>query len=372
MEFKIEKKKLMTAVELASNAVAKKTTNPILSGILLDIKENELNIYATDLQTGFHKKEEINYSDEEFSFVVDQKVFSDIIRTLPDGPVRIIYDGTLQLESGHSNFKIPTMDAGEFPNVIPDVSGNSISLNREETLKMIEKVIFCALKDNDPLSKNLNGLYWDFRDGGYLTLIASDSYRLALSETKIENEDMPSSFLLSLKSMEELKIVLANSKTDQFTLNFDGSRSLFTFGKENIQLILNVVDAKYPNYTEIIPQAFKTKIISNSKNFLDSLKRVSIAAGKSEQVKLEIEETNITLKANSPDVGEAKEIIDIEKDGEDLIIAYSPRFLREAVEKVETTEFEFNISGEINPTVIKPIEDNSYMYIVMPTRWAWW
>jgi DNA polymerase-3 subunit beta len=170
--------------------------------------------------------------------------------------------------------------------------------------------------------------------------------------------------------MEELKMVLANSKTDQFTLNFDGSRSLFTFEEENIQLILNVVDAKYPNYTEIIPQAFKTKIISNSKDFLDSLKRVSIAAGKSEQVKLEIEETNITLKANSPDVGEAKELIDIEKDGEDLVIAYSPRFLREAVEKVETTEFEFNISGEINPTVIKPIEDNSYMYIVMPTRWA--
>jgi DNA polymerase-3 subunit beta len=193
---------------------------------------------------------------------------------------------------------------------------------------------------------------------------------LALSETKIDDEDLPSSFLLSLKSMEELKMVLASSKAETFTLNFDGSRSLFTFEEENIQLILNVVDAKYPNYTEIIPQAFKTKIVSNSKEFLDSLKRVSIAAGKSEQVKLEIEETNITLKANSPDVGEAKEIIDIEKDGEDIVIAYSPKFLREAIEKVETTEFEFNISGEINPTVIKPIEDNSYMYIVMPTRWA--
>lgn len=85
---------------------------------------------------------------------------------------------------------------------------------------------------------------------------------------------------------------------------------------------------------------------------------------------MNIEESTITMLANSPDVGEAKELININKEGEDILIAYSPRFLREALEKIETSEFEFNISGEVNPTILKPLEDNSYMYIVMPTRWA--
>ncbi|UYP01120.1 DNA polymerase III subunit beta [Oceanotoga sp. DSM 15011] len=370
MTFEIEKKGLNNALEMASNAVARKTTNPVLAGIKMHATKDKLHIYATDLQTGFHISLDSKNNDEEFSCVVDQKVFSEIVKTLPDGLIKITYNEILEVESGNSSFKIPTMGAEEFPKVIPDVMGSTLELEKDSILKMIEKVIFCALKDSDPLSKNLNGVYWDFREGGYLTLVASDSYRLALSENKIQEDTIPSSFLLSLKSMEELKIVLSNSKTEKIKLNFDGSRALFHFDDENIELVLNVVDAKYPNYTDIIPQAFKTKMTISNSQFMSSLKRVSIAAGKTEQIKMQIEEDSITFTANSPDVGEATETLPIEKDGEDMLIAYSPRFLREAIEKIETTEIEFNISGDINPTILKPIQDNSYMYIVMPTRWA--
>ncbi|HOO74855.1 MAG TPA: DNA polymerase III subunit beta [Tepiditoga sp.] len=372
MVIEIDKKILNDTVDMASNAVARKTTNPILSGIKFHVKDSKLNIYATDLQTGFHKTINLKENSEEVSFVVDQKIFSDIIKTLPGGIISLSFDnGILTLESGYSNFKIPTMSAEDYPEVIPNVLGNILSLNKNDLLKMIEKVIFCALKDNDPLSKNLNSLYWDFRTGGYLTLVASDSYRLALSETKLEKDtDLPNSFLLSLKSMEELKIVLSNVNSETFKLNFDGSRALFSFEKDNAELVLNVIDSRYPNYSEIIPSAFKNKMIIPTTEFLNTLKRVSIAAGKTEQIRMNIEESTITMLANSPDVGEAKELININKEGEDILIAYSPRFLREALEKIETSEFEFNISGEVNPTILKPLEDNSYMYIVMPTRWA--
>ncbi|BBE30663.1 DNA polymerase III subunit beta [Tepiditoga spiralis] len=372
MTFEIEKKLLSDALEMASNAVAKKTTNPILSGIKIEAEGENIHFYATDLQTGFHKILKVkNALEEVSSFVVDQKIFSEIIKTLPGGVIKLTYDnGVLIVESGYSNFKLPTMDGKDFPDVIPNVVGNVLTLKRIEILKMIEKVIFCAIKDSDPLSRNLNGLYWDFRDGGYLNLVASDGYRLALSETHLEEENLPTSFLLSLKSMEELKSVLANSKSEEFKLNFDGSRTMFSFEEENIELVLNVVDAKYPNYPEFIPQAFKTKMTISTNEFLNTIKRVSIAAGKTEQIRINIEDVNITLMANSPDVGEAKEVIEVQKEGEDMLIAYSPRYLREAIEKLETSEFEFNISGDVNPTILKPIEDNSYMYLVMPTRWS--
>lgn len=366
--FTVNKKEFYSAIEMSSHAVAKKTTNPILSGIKIEVFEKYVHIYATDLQTGFHKIIEIKENiSENFSFVVGQKVLSDIVQYLPENEIKIIYEGNLLIQSGNSDFKIPTMDSEDFPQVIPNVLGESISLEKKAVLKLIEKVIFCALKDSDPISRNLNGVYWDFREGGYLTLVASDSYRLALSELNIGESDI-SSFLLSLKSMEELKVVLQMTSTEKVNLNFDGSRVLFSFEEDNLKLVLNVVDAKFPNYPQIIPDAFKIKIKADTNSFINTLKRVSIASGRSEQIKFIIEDDTLLMTANSSDVGEAKENITVDKDGEDLTIAYSPRFLREAVDKIETSVFEFNISGEQDPTIIKPIEDNSYMYIVMPTR----
>jgi DNA polymerase-3 subunit beta len=364
----IDRKAFNNGIMMASNAVARKTTNPVLSGIKIHVKENILNIYATDLQTGFHKKINLNSkTDDEYAYVADQKTLSEMLQSLSEDILDITYDGTLRINASHTNFRLPTMDAEEYPNVIPSVIGTSITLEKNTILRMIEKVIFCALKDSDQISRNLNGVYWDFREGGYLTLVASDSYRLALSEVNVGQTDM-SSFLLSLKSMEELKIVLQNAKSSKIDVHYDGSRVLFDFLEDDLKLVLNVVDAKFPNYPQIIPNAFKIKMKIKTQEFLWMLKRISIASGASKQMKMSIKEEDIIITSNSPDVGEAKEFLTAKKDGEDISIAYAHTYLKEAVDKIETSEFEFNISGESNPSVIKPVEDNSYMYIVMPTR----
>jgi len=369
MKFEINKKALSSLVDMAEKAVAKKTTNPILSGIKIEVVAKELNVYATDLQTGFHGKTTVEDSQQDCSFVVDHKNFSEILKSLPVVSIIINYDnGVLSLESATTAFKLPTMNAAEFPNVIPSVAGSTVDLEREKILHMIEKVIFCASRDSDPLSRNLNSVYWDFRSGGFLSLVATDSYRLGISEINLQQSSLVSSFLLSLRSVEELRNVLLSCRSKTFRLNFDGSRALFSFSEDSVELALNVIDSKFPNYMDILPKAFKTKMVLSTSEFNEILRRVSIASGSSEQVKMDVNEELLTLSANSVDVGEGKDTITVEKEGNNILIAYSPRYLREAVEKIETTEFEFNISGETNPTVLKPFNDNSYMYIVMPIR----
>ncbi|MFA6841835.1 MAG: DNA polymerase III subunit beta [Defluviitoga tunisiensis] len=370
MGFQINTKTLRDAVELANNAVSRKTTNPILSGVKLYLEDNVLHIFTTDLQTGFHKWLKVEDADGPFSTVVEQRVFLEILSSLSSETVRIDLDGVVKLSGGNSNFKLPMMDPEEFPALTFDVSGNAILLDKNIISTMIDKVLFCVLKDSSPLSRNLNSVYWDFRRSGFLNLVTSDSFRLALSEIEVGEENLLSPFLLSLRSMEELRLILSSSKTEKIEIIQSGSQVLFNFEDDDLQLIFNTVEAEFPDYLSIIPQSFITKIKARTSDFLYIMKRMSIVSGKEEYTLLNIKDGLITCYSSSPDIGEAKEEIKVEQEGENIEIAYSPRFFREALEKIETVEFEFNISGDEQPTILKPLEDNSYMYIIMPKRKA--
>ncbi|GAB6189974.1 DNA polymerase III subunit beta [Marinitoga arctica] len=405
-KLQVERSKLNSLMDMASKAIAKKTTNPVLSGFKFSVKDNDLHMYATDLQTAFHsvikniifeKVEKItddlfelvsedseneNIEEKEIlfetteddveikpEFVVDASNFIEIIKNLSFENIDIYLENkNIKVIAGKSEFLLPTMDPEEFPEIVPNkVEEGIIKFERQKLLSMIERVIFCALRDSENMSRNLNGTYWDFREGGYLTLVAADGYRLALSELSMDMLNTPPSFLLSLKSMEELLNVLRGSKTEIVELFFDGSRVLFFLDDDNIEIILNVVDATFPDYVRIIPQAFKTKVITSTDLFLKVLKRVSIAA-KNDQIKMEIKDNIMELTAKSPEVGLAVEELEIEKEGEDIIIAYSPKYLREAIDHIGTSEVELNITNESSQTMIKPVGDDSYMYIVMPVR----
>ncbi|KLO24179.1 DNA polymerase III subunit beta [Marinitoga sp. 1197] len=423
-KLQIERSKLNSLMDMASKAVAKKTTNPILSGFKFSVKNKDLHLYATDLQTAFHgvikniifeqvekitddlfepeRKEVDSEIDDETAiqeektedsvenndetlfpelsedsskdnikpdFVVEATYFMDIIKNLSFETVDIYLENkNIKVMAGKSEFLLPTMDPEEFPEIVPNKAEEGIiTFERQKLLSMIEKVIFCALRDSENVSRNLNGIYWDFREGGYLTLVAADGYRLALAELSMDIVNTPPSFLLSLKSMEELLNVLRGSKTENVDLFFDGARVLFFLDDDKIEIILNVVDATFPDYVRIIPQAFKTKVITSTDLFLKVLKRVSIAA-KNDQVKMEIKDDIMELTAKSPEVGLAVEELEIDKEGEDILIAYSPKYLREAIDHIGTSEVEFNITSESSQTMIKPVGDDSYMYIVMPVR----
>ena len=369
MKFEIGRASFEEMLNMALKAVAKKTTNPVLSGVKIELKEGALHIYATDLQTGFHGELDVTSYEGEGAFIVEAKLLSDIVKKLAELTLQMeVENSKLIIKSGASKFALATMDPEEFPEIEPNVTGTTIEFDKEELQNMLEKVVFCALKESEQYSRNLSSVYWDFRENGYLSLVAADGFRLGLAEMKLDILEVPPSFLLALKSVEELINVMDNAITEKISMTFDGSRVGFVFEKDNVELVLNVIDAKYPNYIDIIPKAFKTKMILSKDLFLDAIDRVAIAAKKTEQLKMEIEGNTLRLIASSPEVGEAVEELEMEKDGEDIVIGFSPKFLRESIKEIDTAEIEFNISGEESPTQIKPLGDDSYMYIVMPVR----
>ncbi len=366
MKFTLERSDLLPRLETVGMAVAPKTVKPVLAGILLRISdEGEIILMATDLESSV--KTRINatvFEGEAASFVVEASLFMEIVRNLSEGKIRFTLEATnFNIDQGKSHFLVPTMSAEDYPDFDSMSAGTSLTESLTALELMIDRTLFCAARDE--FMRNLNGIYWEF-EGDYFRLVAADGFRMALSESRIEN-GLDERFLLSLRSMKNLHNAMKSAKSDQIAIVFDGSRVGFSF--DDTEIVARIVEADFPDYRKVLPKAFKTRVKVETRAFLDVLRRSSIAAKfGSDSIKIELVDGQIILMSSSQDHGESVDELTVEKDGEDLTIAFNPRFLSEAMKKVDTEQTELSFVDAGSALQINPIGVEGYIYIVMPIR----
>ncbi|PLV59016.1 DNA polymerase III subunit beta [Thermotoga sp. KOL6] len=357
---------LKDKVTMASKALAKKSVKPILAGFLFEVKDGSFYICATDLETGVRANVNAVEISGEARFVVPGDIFQKLVKVLSEDTTELSLEGdTLVITSGSTVFRVTTMPADEFPDISPAESGISFEVDTSLLEEMVEKVIFAAATDE--FMRNLNGVFWELHKN-LLRLVASDGFRLALAEEQIENEE-ETNFLLSLKSMKEVQNILKNTTEPSVTIRYDGRRASLT--TNDVETVMRVVDAEFPDYKRVIPETFKTKVIVSKKSLQESLKRIMVIASKgSESVKLEIEESTMKLMSKNPEYGEVVDELEIQKEGEDLVIAFNPKFISDVLRHIETEEIEMNFVDSTSPCQINPLDISGYLYIVMPIRLA--
>jgi len=364
MKIVVDRLKLENAVSIASRAVASKTVKPVLSGILFEINE-KLNLYSTDMEMGLKHSVTLDEpGDSGFKFVLDAKLISDIVKSLPGEKLDISFDGNIvEIKSEKSVFKLNAMSADEFPEFIPAQNGFKIVLNSETVKNMMEKVTFCA--STDEFMRNLNGVFWEF-DGPYLRLVAADGFRLGLVEESIENEEN-FSFFLSLKSMKELQRILDSAIDTDFEMIYDGTKVGFKL--DDTQIVVRIVDTEFPDYKKVIPTGFSTKIIADKNELREAIKRAAITARfGDDSIKFNIFDNTMHIESKSQDYGEAHEELEVEKDGQDMIVAFNPKFITDAIQRIESENVELNFLDPSKPLQINPPEVLGYLYIIMPLR----
>lgn len=364
MKIVVEANELSNKISVVSKTVPSKTIKPIMACILFDVSKEGAYLNATDLETGVKARLECE-SDDEGRFAVDAKIFHEIVRTLPtEGKVQLSFSsGLVTLECGRSKFRIPTMDPSEFPEISLPAEGYALNIETKTLTEMIEKVIFCAAKDE--FMRNLNGVYWEIGNG-FLRLVASDGFRLALTEERLPTQN-ESSFLISLKSMKELQSILESCSETSITIHYDGRR--LSLSTPNIETVMRVVEIEFPDYKKVLPKAFKSKVILSKNDLIEALRRTMVIAKRgSESVKIDLGEDTLTLSSRSPDSGEMNEEVPVRKEGEDIIAAFNPLFLMEALRHIHTDEVEFNFVDSTSPLQINPMNVEGYLYIVMPIR----
>jgi DNA polymerase-3 subunit beta len=340
MKFSISKEALLEGLQKVQHVVSTRTTLPILSNVLLVAKNGRLTFTTTDLDVGITGSVEAKI-DKEGATTLPAKRLVNIVRELPASEVEISVDAknVASIQSGPSFFKIIGLGQDDFP-PLPDFEGAKEFRMPQPLLRDGLKKTSYAIS-TDETRYVLNGIYTSFREGK-LTLVATDGRRLAMVENDL---DFPASHetdvIVPTKAVQELQRLLGD--------------------------ISKLIEGNYPNYRQVIPGDSTERVELPRESVFDTVRRVSLlSSDKSNSVKLVFGANSVEVTANSPDVGEARETMEVQYSGKPMQIAFNPEFLMAPLRNLESETVYLDLIDEMSPGVIRI--DGSFLYVIMPMR----
>lgn len=366
MKFSINQSELQNALSVALKGIATRSTLPVLSGIYLEAKDDHLTMQATDLELS------IQYTapaliEEEGKSVFPGKLFFDIVKNLPDAAVHAeTADDSAIITCDSSSFSIKTLDAEDFPGFPHVDTDQAISIPFSQFSSMVKRVARVVSKDESRAI--LTGVLITF-EGETLKMVATDSYRLAITETKLDEPSaegfqavITGSFMQELASLprtdEEITIALAEN---QIVVTY-----------QDTVFINRRIEGNFPNYRQLLPDLYNTRVKINVDSLVSGVKRASILGQQSSPVKFSIDVNNqmIQLSAAAQDVGSAQETISCQGEGEDVDIAFNYSYVLDGLSSVEEDDVYLEIQGGMKPGIFKSAGSENFLYLVMPVRIA--
>ena len=355
---------LMKSVGIVSKAVSTRTTMPILEDILLDAEGNTLTLLGNDMDLGIQTNIEAVVKGEG-SICVNAKMFSEMIRRLPDDDVKLETDnGRMRIECGHSKFTISTMAADDFPR-LPEVEGRQeIMLSQSVFRQMINDTIFSIAPENSgrPI---LTGELMDIRDG-YLYLVAVDGFRISMRRTRIQSEE---NFKVTIpgKAMNEIKNILENEEDSLLTVSFTGKHALFRMN--DTVVLTRLLEGTFLNYERNLDMEFKSRIVVNRRELFESVDRAALISreSKNSPIRLEIEDGSMVITSNAEN-GTSREEVGVSLEGEGITIAFNPKYYLEALKAIDDLEVAILYNSSLTPCIIESLEGKDYQYFILPIR----
>lgn len=365
MRITCERSYLTMALGVAGRAVSNRNTLPILSNVLLETQDDRLQLTATDLDTAIRCVIPASVS-ENGSVAVSASVLGDVVSKLADAPVTLeMQDGKVSVRSGKSHYTILSLPAEDYP-VVPEVTeGIDVTLPQATLKEMLRMTTFAASKEET--RSLLMGVLFEAR-GSTLTLVATDTHRLAWKQTPIGQDVAQAvSAIVPAKPLVELERVLKDSMDDSVHIRFGPSQAQFETSE--VTLVSRVLDGQFPNYDKVIPKNAERKITFDRNEFLNAVRRVYIVArGSAEKAVLASKGNLLEMTAESPEVGRAYEEVPVTMDGSDITIAFNARYMMEALNVLDNEEASLELTGPLNPGILKAGASNDFIYVVMPMQ----
>lgn len=366
MKFTCNQQILAKALNTVSKAVTVRTTIPILKGILIEAENGKIKLSASDLDMSIEKTIDA-VIEEEGSLVVSAKLFSDIVRKLPNETLMIeTIDGTnVLIKTAGSEFTIVGQPADEFPDItdVGDVI-STLSFDKEILKYMIKSTYFSASSDD---SKGvIVGVLLEMEENSF-NMVALDGFRMAICRERIKNEK-EGHIIIPGKTIAEILKILSESEDDQDVEMIVGKKKANILMKDT-RISVNLIDGEFIKYRDILPKESTTRININRQELLTGIERASLLAkeGKNNLIKCTISGNLLTINSKSEE-GTVKEDIIMEKTGEDMQIGFNSKYLSEALKAIEDEDVILELKTSVTPCIIKPLEGNGYEYLVLPVR----
>ncbi|MHB1315102.1 MAG: DNA polymerase III subunit beta [Christensenellales bacterium] len=361
MRFTCEKEILLAGLTLVQRAMPIKSTLSALEGFYLEAQNNSILLKCTDLTLQIEAHIEAEVSEK--GCIILRKLFFEIARSLPAGPVEIssYEDGSVIIKSGRSKFNLRVLPVSEFHSMILSDTQNQIVLPQKQLREMIRQTVFSVAVDEKNMI--LTGVMLEAGNEG-INMVAIDGYRLALSRYGLPCEK-EFSIVMPAKSLNEISRILNDD--GQVTINYGKSNAIVDIGETRI--ITQLLEGEFVKYRQILPKEYYSRIKVTKEELLQTVERASILAREERNnlIRFEIRQDKMIVTSNSQ-VGNVYEEIAVALEGRELEIAFNPKYFQDMLKVIPDDECCLEFNSNISPCVVTPVSGDSFYYLVLPVR----
>jgi DNA polymerase-3 subunit beta len=354
---------LAAALAVVARGLSSRSAVQVLTGIFLQGGDGKLTLAATDMEVSLRAAVPGAVAGDG-AVVVPGRLLADLVRLLPDDSVTLAYDegeGVLEVTSGSYASKVNVFSAEDFPR-LPSLDVALHTIDASALLGTIEKVARAASRDESrPV---LTGILVRF-EGDKLTMAATDSYRLSVKETSLGESGPELDAIIPARALQELARLAAGAETVRLGVH----ENHVIFGVGDVWLTSRRIDGQFPNYNQLLPETFEVEVAMPRAPLLEVVRRASVMAQRNSPLRLRFAEGELSISAQTQDVGEAKESLAIEYAGDPLEIGFNPDFLRDGLEALAGDTVQLRLINPLRPGLIAA-PDESFWYLIMPIRLA--
>jgi DNA polymerase-3 subunit beta len=364
MNLQFTTEELLEPINAVIGVVEKKESLPIYSHILLELKNNQLTAIATNTEIEITHTVSVS-SNEKASFTIYAHVLINILNKLSKEAIinLTIKETKIHIKINKNSFELNTFNNKEFPRLTNTADLEYIKINKINFKNLINKIKF-SIASND-IREYLNGLFLEI-DNTTVTAVTTDGHRLSVGEIKQENNLIEKkSIILPKKSITEITRIL-DQDNNEISIAF--AKSFFYLNNKNTILKTRLIDANYPDYTQIMPDNEKSKATLNREEFLNSLKHVLVFTEDTSNVKMVFNENTLEIFTHS-EKGQAQTKVGIQDFNGKIEINFNAQYLIQALEKINSKEIKMIIpENEKEPSLLHDTNDDDFQYVIMPMR----
>lgn len=368
MKISCSKSDLLAGINIVLKAVSSKTTLPILECIMIEAMDTSIKLITNDTELGIETYVEGNVMTPG-KIAIDAKLFSDIIRNLPNSAVTIDTDENNQVHirfdkaNEEAKFDIPGRSGEDFV-FLPELENTKMITVSQFSLKEIIRQTIFSISDNEN-NKLMSGELFEVT-GNHLKVVSLDGHRISIRNLELKEAYDSAKVIVPGKTLNEISKILSGGIDDDVNIYFSQNHIMFEFA--DTRVVSRLLEGEYYKIDQMLTNDYATKIVIDRQEFLDSINRANILIRESDKkpIILNINNSNLYLKINSS-IGQMDENIEVTKEGKDLMIGFNPKFLMDVLRVIDNENISIYMINETSPCIIKDNE-GAYIYLILPVN----
>ena len=366
MKLSASRETFLANLGIAARAASARSSIQTLSGVKIQAAADGIELQATDMEVGIRVRLDGNV-EREGTAVLPGRLLLDVVRSLPNDDLKLEYHSQRQdveVVSGSARFHLRTLPADEFPKLPTGEGAATLEVPTQAFVETVGRVGRAASRDE--ARPHLTGVLVS-AGGTELRMVATDSYRLAVKETKLDKPlERELEVNVPVRALQELARVAGADGGESIQVAALDNQVVFTAG--DVVLSSRLIEGRFPNYKQLLPESFEHELRVSRAELLDVVKRISLLAQKNAPLRLKFTDGTLEVSAETPDIGEAREAMPVPFKGPEMEIGFNPEFLSDGLDSAESEELVLKLISAHRPGLIQSGDDGGFVYLVMPVR----